>query len=63
MAEQTKKEMAESFLNGAWNKSDEAKEHLKKFNYPESISASHVELSIKAIFILLQEKYPKKYEI
>ena len=40
MAEQPKKEMAESFLNGAWNKSDEAKEHLKKFNYPESISAS-----------------------
>ncbi|MGB9760039.1 MAG: HEPN domain-containing protein, partial [Thermoproteota archaeon] len=32
--------------------------------YPESISASQecIELSIKAIFLLLQKEYPKKHE-
>jgi len=57
-------EMAESFLKRAWNKLKEAKEYLKNLNYPESISASQecIELSIKAIFLLLQEKYPKKHE-
>jgi HEPN domain-containing protein len=42
----------------------EAEEHLKKFNYSESISASQecIELSVKAIFLLFQEKYPRKHE-
>ena len=65
MAEQAKNiEMAESFLKRALNKLGEAKEHLKSWHYPESISASQecIELSIKAIFMLLQEKYPKKHE-
>jgi HEPN domain-containing protein len=54
----------ESFLRRARNKLDEAREHLKKFNYPESISASQecIELSVKAIFLLSQEKYPRKHE-
>jgi HEPN domain-containing protein len=57
-------DMAESFLRRAWNKLDEAREHLKKFNYSESISASQecIELSVKAIFLLFQEKYPRKHE-
>jgi len=57
-------EMAESFLKRAWTKLDEAKHHLKSSNYPESISASQecIELSIKAIFMLLQKEYPRKHE-
>jgi len=56
-------EIAESFLERAWNKLNEAKEHLKSLHYSESISASQecIELSIKAIFMLLQEKYSKKH--
>jgi HEPN domain-containing protein len=54
----------ESFLHRARNKLDEAREHLKKFNYSESVSASQecIELSVKAIFLLFQEKYPRKHE-
>jgi HEPN domain-containing protein len=54
----------ESFLRRARNKLDEAREHLKKFNYPESISASQecIELSVKAIFLIFQEEYPRKHE-
>ena len=57
-------EMAESFLKRANNKLDEAEQHLKSWHYPESISASQecIELSIKAIFMLLQEEYPKRHE-
>jgi HEPN domain-containing protein len=57
-------EMAESYLKRAGNKYDEAEEHLKKRHYPESISASQecIELSIKAIFLLLQEEYPKEHK-
>ena len=56
--------MSESYLHRARNKLVEAEEHLKKFNYSESISASQecIELSVKAIFLLLQEKYPRKHE-
>jgi HEPN domain-containing protein len=56
--------MIESFLRRARNKLDEAKEHLERYNYSESISASQecIELSVKAIFLLFQEKYPKKHE-
>jgi HEPN domain-containing protein len=54
----------ESFLRRARNKLDEAREHLKKFNYSESIPASQecIELSVKAIFLLFQEKYLRKHE-
>ena len=56
--------MANSFLKRAWNKLDEAKAHLKNFHHPESISASQevIELSIKAVFLLLTGEHPKKYE-
>ncbi len=62
--ETEKMEMAKSWLKRASNKKYEAKEQLKKFNYPESISASQecIELSIKAIFLLLQKKCPKRHE-
>jgi HEPN domain-containing protein len=56
--------MIESFLRRARNKLYEAREHLEKLNYPESISASQecIELSVKAIFLLFQEKYPRRHE-
>lgn len=56
--------MAESFLKRAWNKAEEAKTQLNSLHYPESISASMecIEFSMKAIFLLLQEKYPKRHE-
>ena len=56
--------MANSFLQRAWHKLDEAKMHLKTLHYPESISASQevIELSIKAVFLLLTGEYPRKHE-
>lgn len=56
--------LAESWLERARHKLDEAKEHLKPFHYAESISSSQecIELSIKAIFLLLKGKYPKRHE-
>ena len=58
MKEKTKSiQMAKSWLRRASNKIDEAKDHLKKLNYPESISAAQecIEFSIKAIFLLLND--------
>jgi hypothetical protein len=57
-------QMAESFLKRAWNKFNEAKSYLENYHHPESISASQecIELSIKAIFLLLQKEYPRKHE-
>ena len=54
-------EMARSYLKRAWNKRNEAREHLKRFNYSESISASQecIELSMKSIFLVLQGEFPK----
>lgn len=56
-------EMAESYLKRSWNKLNESKVQLKERHYSESISASQecIELSIKAIFLLLHEKYPKEH--
>lgn len=64
MSEEKSIGMAESFLKRAWNKLEEAKNHLKLSHYPESISASIecIELSMKAIFLFLQEKYPRRHE-
>lgn len=58
--------VAESFYSRASNKLEEAREQLtKKYHYPESISASQecIELSLKAIFLYLEEQYPKNHEI
>jgi HEPN domain-containing protein len=56
--------MAESFLRRARNKLSEAEGHLNYANYPESISSSQecIELSIKAMFLLLKGEYPKKHK-
>jgi len=56
--------MAESFLKRAWNKLNEAREYLKEWKFSESISASQecIELSIKAIYLLLCGKYPKGHK-
>jgi HEPN domain-containing protein len=55
--------IAESFLRRAFKKQREAEEHLKQLNYPESISSSQecIELSIKAMFLLLTAEYPKRH--
>ncbi|TDA42286.1 MAG: hypothetical protein DSO07_00155 [Thermoproteota archaeon] len=56
--------MAESFLEIGGHKLDEAREHLKMSHYAESVYSSQecIELSVKAIFLLFQEKYPKRHE-
>jgi HEPN domain-containing protein len=43
---------------------NEIEEYLKKLNHAESVSASQecIEPSIRAIFILLQEGFPKRHE-
>lgn len=55
--------MAESFLKRASKKLGEAEGHLKQLNYPESISSSQecIELSVKAMFLLLTSEYPKRH--
>ena len=59
-------EQAESWLNRASNKLDEAKSQLKeRYHYPESVSASQecIELSIKAIFSIAEVKFTKEHKI
>lgn len=57
-------ERAGSFLSRVSNKFNEAKDHFESYNYSESISASQecIELSLKAVFLLLGEKYKKRHE-
>ncbi|MEE9175839.1 MAG: HEPN domain-containing protein [Thermodesulfobacteriota bacterium] len=57
-------EQAQSYLRRANNKLDEARNQLQqKFNYAESVSASQecIELSIKAVFLILGEDFPKTH--
>lgn len=61
----SKIEQAQSYLRRVNNKLDEARNQLQqKFNYAESVSASQecIELSIKAVFLILGEEFPKKHE-
>jgi len=55
--------MAESFLERSRKKLWEAEDYSKEANYAESVSASqeYIELSVKAIFLLMQERYPKRH--
>jgi len=57
-------EIARSFLSRVSNKLNEAKEHLESYHYSESISASLecIELSIKAVFLLVKGEYPRRHE-
>jgi HEPN domain-containing protein len=52
---------AESFLKRALKKESEAEDHLRNLNYAESVPSSQecIELSIKAMFLLLTAEYPK----
>lgn len=56
-------DLAGSFLRRCYKKLQEAEEHIKSANYPESISASQecIELSIKAMFLSLAKEYPKRH--
>ncbi len=57
-------EIAESFLKRAHTKLMEAEGYLKSGKYPVSVSASQecIELSTKAMFLLLKGEYPKSHE-
>ena len=57
-------ELAESYIKRAWNKCNEAEESLKRIHYAESVSASQecIELSLKAIFLLLESKHSKSHQ-
>lgn len=57
------KTLAESWLKRASNKLDEGKHCIEKWKYAEAISAFQecIELSIKAIFLLLTDKYRKNH--
>ena len=59
-----KLELAQSCLKRAYNKIDEARNQLQKYNYAESVSSLQecVELSIKAFFLILGEDFPKTHE-
>ena len=56
-------DMAESFLRRAENKKNEARQELECWHHAESISSSQecIELSMKAIFLLLTDSYPKRH--
>lgn len=65
MSDTTKiNELAESYVKRAWNKCNEAEESLKRIHYAESVSASQecIELSLKAIFLLLEAKHSKRHQ-
>ena len=59
-----RRRLAESFISRADKKIDDARRYLRNFQFPESISAAQecIELSIKAIFLLLGYEYPKRHE-
>lgn len=56
--------MAESYLRRALNKQMESENHLGAYRYAESVSASQecIELSIKAIFLLVDLEYPREHK-
>ena len=56
---------AQSWLQRANNKLDEARSQSAKFNYSESVSASQecIELSIKAIFSIIEIEFAKEHKI
>lgn len=58
-------EQAESYFKRAWTKLDEAREHLRKWNYAESVSASQesIEFSVKALFLAYSITFPKSHDV
>jgi HEPN domain-containing protein len=67
MDEKKSREFSESFIRRAERKLEEAKRFLESYlpSYPESISAAQecMEFSIKAIFLMLLNKYPRKHRV
>ncbi len=61
--EQQTIEMAESFLTRAGHELEDARTHHSNLHYAESITSSEqcIELSLKAVFLLLEEEYPKRH--
>ena len=57
-------ELAESYLKRALNKQMESRDHLAGYRFAESVSASQecIELSIKAVFLLLDLESPKEHK-
>ncbi|MFC1958688.1 HEPN domain-containing protein [Chloroflexota bacterium] len=57
-------DMAESFVQRAQNKENEARADIESRHLAESISASQecIELSMKTIFLLLTDSYPKRHD-
>ncbi len=55
--------MAESFLTRARHELEDAKSHHSSLHYAESITSSGqcIEFSLKAVFLLLEEEYPKRH--
>lgn len=60
-----KLELAGSYLQRAWNKLEEARNFLKKFNYAESVSAAQecIEFSMKSVFLIFEENFSKSHEL
>ena len=60
---QEQHDLINDFLSRANRKLDEAKNHLEKYAFPESISACQdcIELSIKALFLSFSREYPSKH--
>jgi HEPN domain-containing protein len=67
MDEKKSWEFSESFIKRAGRRLEEAKRYLESYlpSYPESISASQecMEFSVKAIFLMLLNKYPRKHQV
>ncbi|NVM55472.1 MAG: HEPN domain-containing protein [Candidatus Helarchaeota archaeon] len=60
---QEQRDLTNDFLSRANRKLEEAKNHLEKHAFPESISTSQecLELSIKALFLSFSKAYPSKH--
>ena len=58
-------DQAQSYLTRAYSKLDEAREHLQKWNYAESVSGSQesIEFSVKALFLASGVSFPKSHEV
>ena len=61
--DKSKRKVIEGWIDKAWNQLQAARDHLKSFQYSESVEASQecVELSVKSILSLLEIEYPLKH--
>ena len=56
--------VAHDFVQRAWRELQDAKDDLKSANYADAVTHAQlaIELSVKAIFLLLKGEYPRKHE-